>query len=185
MKRQTIILTGLLSLLLVLPAGAQIPEPNESQNFDGGLPADWLEFETRHPESSVDYGWDDGSGADYVTVNTIGDGPGWAGGIFTRNELDNSFFGDVTIGEFTLDDELHATGRVVFDEMAGYNAGIHIGFMDAGDVLQDRLDDPTVNETPDFMGFIVLEQERVGHEDSFQAFRDSVSLEDLVATAGD
>ena len=146
----------LLGFLLITPVHAQ----TETQDFDPGPPQDWLDFESQHPEVFVNYGWDDGSGTNFESANIIGDGPGWAGGLFSRPGIDNSIYADVTIGEYTLEDQLRATGKVWWKEL-GFNYSIYIGFMDASDVLQDDLDDPSFNETPDFVGMRFLEGSRM------------------------
>ena len=136
-------------LLLVVPVRAQ----TETENFDTE-PTDWGGFNNRRTDITTDFGWDDGTGTNFVNPNLIGQGAGWAGGLFTRPE-EAAYYGDVSIGDFTLDDELHAKGEVLWDEM-GYNWSLGIGFFDARDQVAT---DAAL--TPDFLGIDILEGSRV------------------------
>ena len=171
MTRTSLILTGLIGLLTTVPAAAQ----TETESFSPEPKSDWLEYESRHPDFMFDFGWDDGSGNNqFESANTFGKSPEWGGGLFTRSDLPNAIYADVTIGNYTMDDPLHAHGSFWWDETIPkpdgssnrFNGQIHVGFLDARDVMiptrttQERQDCDTCTVFPDFMGFDVLEDLR-------------------------
>lgn len=156
MTRTTLMLAAIIGFAAV-PTFAQLP--TETEDFDVE-PDDWGCIRCRMPEDFVDFGWDDGSGNNqYRSANTIGDSPGWAGGIFPRSRIDPAIYVDVTIGNYTLDDELHATGKFWLDEDEFYNGGTAFGFFDATDIDND---DPNrfLGRGLDMMGMVILEDER-------------------------
>ena len=155
MFRTTLMLAVVFGFLTT-PVLAQLP--TETQSFDAE-PDDWAGRLNQVPASNINIGWDDGTGTNFRVENIIGDG-GWAGGLVSRSELDESIYADVTIGEFSLDDELHANGTLLWKEF-GFNGGIATGFLDMTDIHTPDPDNDGFTLPPDFMGFDILEDRRL------------------------
>ena len=138
----------------------------ESQSFDSAqaaFEAGWgPSFNNRSEDINTDFGFSD-------TNMISGNGTGEAGGKFSRIFTEVAFYGDLSIGEFLLDDPLHAEGKVRFDTV-NFNGEVIVGFFDATDMLAD-LGERADENSPDHIGLGVLEQERartvVGFGDGF------------------
>ena len=107
--------------------------PTESQAFDtqdSSRAAGWRESgRNRDAALGLDFGFSDS--------NQAGGQAGEAGGIFPGNTGNVvEYYADLSIGEWTLDDPLMASGKFFWDDVNGPGTGAHqliIGFFDATD----------------------------------------------------
>ena len=130
----------------------------ESQSFDSAkaaFDAGWgPSGNNRSEEINTDFGYSD-------TNNISGNGPGEAGGRFSRIFTEFAFYGDLSIGEWTLEDPLRAEGKARFDYLGpdtsikSINGEVIVGFFDATDSIFDIVD-----RSGDHLGFGILEDER-------------------------
>ena len=164
MKRLSLILLAALTLMAI--GSTTGLAQTESQSFDtaqAAFDAGWgPSFNNRSEDINTDFGYSD-------TNMISGNGTGEAGGKFSRIFTEVAFYGDLSIGEFLLDDPLHAEGKMRFDTV-NFNGEVIVGFFDATDMLTD-LGEKADENSPDHIGIGILEQERartvVGFGDGF------------------
>lgn len=140
----------ILCLILAVRAAAQ---PTEFQNFDSQASAQaggWQTANTPNPDTFVDFGFSDSSNAE-------GTAAGEAGGRFSRTQQEMSYYADLNIGEWTLEDPLHAEGRLFWHDV-NFNGQFHVGFFDATDPVFGDFPPP---HAFDHVGLEILEEDRI------------------------
>ena len=119
--------------------------PTESQSFDSAAAANgegWRESGgNRMPEINLDFGFSESANASGNAGESGGLFPG-----FTPSGV--NYYGDLSIGEWTLEDELTASGKVFWSDL-GFDGGIFVGWFDARD--------PAEGTPPDHLGFEIRE----------------------------
>ncbi len=119
---QAIRASALLALVSMFFVGVtpRTGQADESQSFDSeatAAAAGWVaNEEAQKPDRNIDLGWQN---SNLAGVAAAGEG----GGLLHRSgTLPIAFYADPTIGEFTLDDPLSASGKVslFFNDFDGY-----------------------------------------------------------------
>jgi len=114
--------SGIVCALAVFTANS-VMAATESENFNSAAPAGW------GGNLNVNAGL--GTNFGYSATTNAGGTSGEAGGYFPRTQT-AAYYGDVTIGALSSAVELHASGKISFENINSDN-GIDLGWFDKND----------------------------------------------------
>jgi hypothetical protein len=95
----------------------------------------------------------------YSLTSHAGGQRGEIGGIMFRDEQP-AYYAD-RVGPFSLDDELHASGRIAL-RSAGSDSGVWLGFF-SGDAKQKKKSSEYEQRQTDYLGILIEGPSRIGH----------------------